>query len=82
MRIASVGRALPPHRHTQTEVLASLGQVWGDEPRMLERLAALHANTGVRTRHFALASSKLALATSVPKRMWGSSLYFSAQCAR
>lgn len=54
MRIASVGCALPAHRHTQAEVLASLGQVWGDEPRMLARLSALHANTGVRTRHFAL----------------------------
>lgn len=54
MRIISVGRALPANRHTQAEVLASLGAVWGDEPRMLARLSTLHANTGVRTRHFAL----------------------------
>ena len=54
MRIVSVGRALPPNRHTQAEVLAGLGAVWGDQPRVLERLTALHANTGVRTRHFAL----------------------------
>jgi alkylresorcinol/alkylpyrone synthase len=54
VRIVSVGRALPPNVHTQAEVLASLGAVWGDEPRMLERLAGLHASTGVRTRHFAM----------------------------
>lgn len=54
MRIVSVGRALPPNVHTQAEVLESLGSVWGDEPRLLERLAALHAHTGVQTRHFAL----------------------------
>lgn len=54
MKIVSVGRALPANRHTQAEVLASLGALWDEEPRMLERLSALHANTGVRTRHFAL----------------------------
>lgn len=54
MRIVSVGKALPRNVHTQADVLAGLGSVWGDEPRVLERLAALHAHTGVRTRHFAL----------------------------
>jgi alkylresorcinol/alkylpyrone synthase len=54
LRIASVGRALPPHVHTQAEVLDKLSSFWGDDRRMLERLALLHANTGVTTRHFAL----------------------------
>lgn len=54
MRIASVGRALPPNVHTQAEVLDKLRSFWGDDRRMLERLATLHANTGVTTRHFAL----------------------------
>jgi alkylresorcinol/alkylpyrone synthase len=54
MRIAAVGRALPPHAYTQDEVLARLKSFWGDDPRLLERLASLHANTGVRKRHFAL----------------------------
>lgn len=54
MRIASVGRALPSNVHTQAEVLDKLSSFWGDDKRMLERLALLHANTGVTTRHFAL----------------------------
>jgi len=54
MRIAAVGRALPEHVHTQEEVIERLGGVWSDDPRLLERVAALHRNTGVRTRHFAL----------------------------
>jgi alkylresorcinol/alkylpyrone synthase len=54
LRIASVGRALPPNVHTQAEVLDKLRSFWGDDKRMLERLALLHANTGVTTRHFAL----------------------------
>jgi alkylresorcinol/alkylpyrone synthase len=45
---------LPPHVHTQAEVLDKLRAFWGDDKRMLERLALLHANTGVTTRHFAL----------------------------
>lgn len=54
MRIASVGRALPPNVHTQAEVLDKLRSYWGDDKRLLERLATLHAHTGVVTRHFAL----------------------------
>jgi len=54
MRIVAVGQALPEHVHTREEVLEKLVSLWGDEPRLLERVAALHAHTGVRTRHFAL----------------------------
>lgn len=54
MRIASVGCALPEHVHTRDEVLARLGTLWSDDPRVVARIAALHANTGVETRHFAL----------------------------
>jgi hypothetical protein len=36
----------------------------------------------VRMRHCPFCSSKLALVTSVPKRMCGRSWYFSAQCCR
>jgi alkylresorcinol/alkylpyrone synthase len=54
MKIAAVGCALPANVHTQAEVLECLGSVWGDDPRLLSRLAVLHENTGVRTRRFAL----------------------------
>lgn len=52
--IAAVGRALPTHVYSNEEVLAKLGSYWSDEPRLLQRLGGLHANTGVRTRHFSL----------------------------
>jgi len=54
VRIAAVGRALPAHVHTQAEVRERLGAFWGDDRRLLSRLAALHERTGVETRHFAL----------------------------
>jgi len=54
VRIAAVGRALPEHVHTRDEVIARLGTLWSDDRRVLERVAGLHANTGVETRHFAL----------------------------
>jgi len=54
MRIASVGHAFPRHVHTQAEVLDCLRRFWGDDTRMFERVSALHAHTGVKTRHFAL----------------------------
>jgi len=53
VRIAAVGRAFPPHVHTQAEVSALLGSLWGDEPRLRERIAGVHAHAGVETRHFA-----------------------------
>jgi alkylresorcinol/alkylpyrone synthase len=52
--IAAVGRALPTNVYSNEEVLAKLGRYWSDDPRLLQRLAGLHANTGVRTRHFSL----------------------------
>ncbi len=54
MRIASVGHALPVHVYTRDEVLAHLEDLWGDDRRLFERLGAMHANAGVKTRHFAL----------------------------
>jgi alkylresorcinol/alkylpyrone synthase len=54
MRIVSVGRAFPPNSYTQDEVLAALRDIWRDDPRVSERLGALHAHTGVKRRHFAM----------------------------
>jgi len=54
MRIASVARAFPPHRYSQEAIRAKLEEVWADRPAATSRLAALHANARVKTRHLAL----------------------------
>ncbi|MBK8977020.1 MAG: type III polyketide synthase [Planctomycetes bacterium] len=54
MTIASVGRALPPHRYSQREILAYLLEVWRDRPGVRERLPKLFENVRVRARHLAL----------------------------
>lgn len=54
MRIASVGRALPRHRHGQEEIRCALERIWADRPELLRRLPKLHENVRVRTRHLVL----------------------------
>jgi alkylresorcinol/alkylpyrone synthase len=54
MRIAAVASALPPHRYDQQTLARWLQDVWRDRPEATRRLAALHENVEVRTRHLAL----------------------------
>jgi len=54
MRIASVGRALPPHVYDQERVTEALLAMWGDRPSVAKRLPKLLENTRVRQRHLAL----------------------------
>lgn len=54
MRIASVSRALPDHRCSQEEIRSKLEEIWADRPAAVSRLAGLHENTRVATRHLAL----------------------------
>ncbi|HED66344.1 MAG TPA: type III polyketide synthase [Planctomycetes bacterium] len=54
MKIASVGRALPPHRYSQEEIASKIQELWSDQPSLLSRLPKLHANTRVDHRHFVL----------------------------
>jgi alkylresorcinol/alkylpyrone synthase len=54
MRIAAVVRALPPHRYSQEQIRAKLEQIWTDRPAVVSRLASLHENARVGTRHLAL----------------------------
>jgi alkylresorcinol/alkylpyrone synthase len=54
MRIQSVGRALPAHRHTQDEIRAMLADLWADQPSIVARLPKLYENTRVHQRHLAL----------------------------
>ena len=53
MRIAAVARALPEHRHLQSELRAALELVWRDKPGILKRLPLLHDHVRVETRHLA-----------------------------
>lgn len=54
-RIASVGTALPPHRHTQQELTAMFADLVGlDGGARRTVLDGLHGNSGVATRHIAL----------------------------
>lgn len=56
MRILSVGTALPPHRHTQDELLDELAKVWeGRPPEDLKKLRRLSGSTMVRERHLSMA---------------------------
>lgn len=55
MRILSVGTALPPHRHTQDELLDELGRAWaGRPPEDLKRLRRLSGSTMVRERYLSM----------------------------
>ncbi len=54
MRIAAVGKALPPHYYDQDTLLAALRQRWSDRYFNLERLERLHHNVLVGGRHLAL----------------------------
>lgn len=54
MKIAAVGRALPPHYYDQETLLAALQRRWGDRHFNLARLERLHRNVLVGGRHLAL----------------------------
>ena len=54
MRIAAVGRALPPHYYDQEVLLAALQRRWADRYFNLDRLERLHRNVLVGGRHLAL----------------------------
>jgi alkylresorcinol/alkylpyrone synthase len=54
MRIASVSRAFPTYRYAQEEIRKRLETIWADRPSAATRLATLHANARVETRHLAL----------------------------
>ena len=54
MRIASVGRALPPHYYDQDTLLAALRRRWSDRYFNPDRLERLHRNALVGGRHLAL----------------------------
>ena len=54
MKIAAVGRALPPHYYDQAALLAALQRRWTDRYFNPERLERLHRNVLVGGRHLAL----------------------------
>jgi alkylresorcinol/alkylpyrone synthase len=68
LRIAAVGRALPPHYYGQQELLTALKEVWGRRHYNLARLESLHHNVLVGGRHLALPIEEYAELTT-----WGRS---------
>jgi alkylresorcinol/alkylpyrone synthase len=54
MRIAAVGKALPPHYYDQDQLLAAFKRHWDREHYNPERLERLHRNVLVGGRHLAL----------------------------
>ncbi len=54
MRIASVGRALPPHRYQQAAIRAALAEIWREQPGVVARLDALADALQVQQRYLAL----------------------------
>jgi alkylresorcinol/alkylpyrone synthase len=54
VRIAAVGRALPPHFYDQETLLAALKKRWALRHMNLDRLERLHKNVLVGGRHLAL----------------------------
>jgi alkylresorcinol/alkylpyrone synthase len=54
LRIAAVGKALPPHYYDQDTLLAALRRRWSDRYFNPERLERLHQNVLVGGRHLAL----------------------------
>lgn len=54
MRIASVGRAFPPHYYDQHQLLGALREFWVEQHHNPARLERLHENVKVGGRHLAL----------------------------
>ena len=54
MRIASVGRALPPNHYSQEELLAEFRRLWSERPTSARRLETLHRRVLVGGRYLAL----------------------------
>ncbi len=54
MKIASIGKAFPPHYYDQETLLEALKRAWGRRHYNLSRLEALHRNVLVGGRHLAL----------------------------
>jgi alkylresorcinol/alkylpyrone synthase len=54
VKIAAVGKALPPHYYDQEKLLAALAERWSDKLFNLDRLERLHRNVLVGGRHLAL----------------------------
>ena len=66
MKIAAVGKALPPNYYDQETLLAALRERWADRFFNLERLERLHKNVLVGGRHLALPIEEYATLTT-----WG-----------
>ncbi len=66
MKIAAVGKALPPHYYDQETLLAALRERWADRYYNLDRLERLHKNVLVGGRHLALPIEEYANLTT-----WG-----------
>ena len=66
MKIAAVGKALPPHYYDQETLLAALRERWADRYYNLDRLERLHKNVLVGGRHLALPMEEYANLTT-----WG-----------
>jgi alkylresorcinol/alkylpyrone synthase len=66
MKIASVGKAFPPHHYSQQQLLAALKQAWADKLFNLDRLDRFHRNVAVGGRHLALPIERYADITT-----WG-----------
>jgi alkylresorcinol/alkylpyrone synthase len=66
MKIAAVGRALPPHYYDQNTLLAALAARWSGQIFNFERLERLHRNVLVGGRHLALPIEDYATLTT-----WG-----------
>ena len=66
MRIAGVGRALPPHAYDQAAILQACEAIWGDRPEDLRRLAGFFRTVKVKKRHLAEP-----LASYLPARTFG-----------
>ena len=54
MKIAAIGKALPPHYYDQETLLAALRGHWADRYYNLDRLERLHKNLLIGGRHLAL----------------------------
>jgi alkylresorcinol/alkylpyrone synthase len=66
LKIAAVGKALPPHYYDQETLLAALRERWADRYYNLDRLERLHKNVLVGGRHLALPMEEYANLTT-----WG-----------
>jgi alkylresorcinol/alkylpyrone synthase len=54
VKIAGVGKALPPHHYDQETLIAALRKIWARRHQNLDRLEALHRRVLVGGRHLAL----------------------------